>query len=383
MVGHRRSARGARLAFAALATAATLGLVACSSDPDAARGEDSTTSTTTTVSWATEPLGLTPATTAPAGLGEDVEFYQDVRCGDAERNVIDVAVPAEPDEQDQQGEGADAAGEDPSIPLVIHLHGGGFTAGDKSGLWEDDEVGVARELLDRGVAVASMNYTLLAEVDPDGVRTPLLDAARCLQFVRYHGPATFGIDPELVALRGGSAGAGTSLWLATHDDLADPGADDPVLRQSTKPLAVVAHETQATYDLVRWSTDVFTEYDELFGGKNLIELAQAFGLSQRLLSFYGITDPALLESEEILEYRADVDVLGLMDAEDPPAWIANTREEDAVPVSVGLLFHHADHARALQARAAQVGYDATVTAGPGQVPETSEVDYLLAAFDAA
>ena len=346
-----------------------IALAGCSSTGDSAQEQEST-STTSTVPWATEPLELAPAT-APAGLGEDVSFYQDVRCGDAERNVIDVALPAAPDGD---------ASVDPATPLVIHLHGGGFTGGDKSGLWEADEVAPVAELLDQGVAVASMNYTLLEEVDPDGVLTPLMDAARCLQFMRYHGPATFGIDPDQVALRGGSAGAGTALWLAFHDDLADPEAEDPILRQSTKPVAVVAHETQATYDLVRWSTDVFAEYTELFGGRNLIELAQAFGLSQRLLSFYGITDPALLDSPEIVAYRSDVDLLALMDAQDPPAWIANTREEDAMPVSVGLLFHHADHARALENQAQAVGYDATVTAGPGAQPGVSETDYLLAAL---
>jgi len=347
-------------------------MVGCSSTTDTAQDDDAgtTASTTTTVAWATESLELTP-TAAPAGLGADVSFYQDVRCGDAERNVIDVALPAEP-----SGDGS----LDPETPLVIHLHGGGFTAGDKSGLWEADEVAPVATLLDQGVAVASMNYTLLEEVDPDGVLAPLMDAARCLQFMRYHGPATFGIDPDQVALRGGSAGAGTALWLAFHDDLADPDAEDPILRQSTKPVAVVAHETQATYDLVRWSTDVFPEYTERFGGKNLIELAQAFGLSQRLLSFYGISDPALLDSPEIVAYRSDVDLLALMDAEDPPAWIANTREENTTPVSVGLLFHHADHARALDRQAQSVGYDATVTAGPGLQPGVSETDYLLAAL---
>jgi hypothetical protein len=36
-----------------------------------------------------------------------------------------------------------------------------------------------------------------------------------------------------IASYGGSAGAGTSLWLAFHDDLADPKSKEPLLR-STK-----------------------------------------------------------------------------------------------------------------------------------------------------
>jgi acetyl esterase/lipase len=362
----------ARVRFAtAAAVIAALAVVGCSSEADTA-GPAGEATTSSTRPWATEALDVAAAT-APATLGEDVAFYPDVRCGDAERNVIDVALPATPD---TDGAGVD----DPSTPLVIHLHGGGFTQGDKSGVWEADEAGAVAELLEQGIAVASMNYSLLEPTDPDGVLKPLTDAARCLQFMRYHGPATFGIDPDLVALRGGSAGAGTAMWLAVHDDLAEPGSDDPILRQSTKPLAVVAHETQATYDLVRWSSDVFGDHDELFGDKNLIELAEAFGLSQRLLSFYGITDSTLLESPEVLAYRDDVDLLSLMDDEDPPAWIANTREEDTLPVSVGLLFHHADHARALERQARAVDYDAVVTAGPGAEPSVSETEFLTAAL---
>jgi hypothetical protein len=53
---------------------------------------------------------------------------------------------------------------------------------------------------------------------------------------------------------GGSAGAGTSLWLATHDDLADPAASDPVLRESTRLVCAVCNGTQATYDLTRWES---------------------------------------------------------------------------------------------------------------------------------
>ena len=45
-----------------------------------------------------------------------------------------------------------------------------------------------------------------------------------------HSPE-FNLDKARVAAMGGSAGAGTSLWLAFHDDLADPASPDPVLRE--------------------------------------------------------------------------------------------------------------------------------------------------------
>ncbi len=369
----RARIRNASVALAVLAALAA----GCSSD-SSSDAEDGAGPTTTAAADAdktapaSDPLDVTP-TAPPPDLDQDVTFVQDLRCGDGDRSVIDVAVPAAPTGEDaQQG--------DQAIPMVINIHGGGFVGGDKGDVWGAREVGPMNELLEHGVAVASMNYSLLDSPEPDGVIRPLMDAARCLQFMRYHAPATFGVDPDRIALRGGSAGAGTSLWLATHDELADPDAEDPVLRQSTKPVAVVAHGTQATYDLLRWGSDVFGEYDELFGDKNLIELAEMFGLSPRLLAFYGITDAAMLDTPEIAAYRADVDLLALMDSEDPPAWIANTNEEDTLPITVGLLFHHSDHARALERQAAAVGYDATVTAGHDAQPSVSETDYLLDAL---
>ena len=41
---------------------------------------------------------------------------------------------------------------------------------------------------------------------------------------------------------------GTSLWIGFHDDLADPGSDDPVLRQSTRLTCMAVMGAQSTYD---------------------------------------------------------------------------------------------------------------------------------------
>jgi hypothetical protein len=76
-------------------------------------------------------------------------------------------------------------------------------------------------------------------LDDDGVIRPLTDSARVVQFLRYYA-GSLDIDPEQVAVYGASAGASTSLWLGTHDDLADPGNEDPVLRESSRVNAVGA-----------------------------------------------------------------------------------------------------------------------------------------------
>lgn len=129
---------------------------------------------------------------------------------------------------------------DAPTPLVIFIHGGGFRAGSK------DQVSPAliARCLENGVSVASINYRL-TDVAP--FPAPMHDGARAVQYLR-HKAKDFNLDPARFAATGGSAGAGISLWLAFHDDLADPKSDDPVLRRSTRLSCVVSNQGQTSYD---------------------------------------------------------------------------------------------------------------------------------------
>src|SRR5436305_5451452 len=72
-------------------------------------------------------------------------------------------------------------------------------------------------------------------------------SARAIQFLRSKA-GEWNIDPKRIACTGGSAGAGISLWLAFHDDLADPQSADPVARQSTRLSCAMPTNMQCTYD---------------------------------------------------------------------------------------------------------------------------------------
>lgn len=86
-----------------------------------------------------------------------------------------------------------------------------------------------------------------AEADsPLAPGVPHRDIARALQFIRANAQA-LGIDRRNVFLVGGSRGT-LGLWTALQDDMADPYATDPVLRQSTRVNAVFAFNAQTTYD---------------------------------------------------------------------------------------------------------------------------------------
>lgn len=125
-------------------------------------------------------------------------------------------------------------------PVAVAIHGGGFCAGSKDQL---DPI-LARELLDAGISVVAIGYRL-SHVAP--YPAAMLDAARAVQFLREHA-ADFALDADRLATYGGSAGGGISLWLATHDDLVDEMADDPVARRSTRPRCAVGLDAQCSYD---------------------------------------------------------------------------------------------------------------------------------------
>ena len=131
-----------------------------------------------------------------------------------------------------------AAGDGPR-PLLVYIHGGGWIRGDKV-----QDTAKYQPFLDKGISCASINYRLTAN---HPLPAPVHDAARAIQFLRTKA-TEWNIDTQHIALTGGSAGACTSMWLLFHDDLADPKATDPVLRQSTRVCAAAVSSGQTSID---------------------------------------------------------------------------------------------------------------------------------------
>lgn len=157
--------------------------------------------------------------------------YFNLPYGPHERNVLDL----------WQAERAAPA------PVLVFFHGGGFLGGDKWNLSPD----LLRRCLDAGISVCSANYRYSRQAPFPG---PMLDGARAIQFLRAHA-RQLRIDPQRIAISGNSAGAGISLWVAFHPDLADPTSDDYVLRESTRVACAGVYGGQSSYD-PRWVRDV-------------------------------------------------------------------------------------------------------------------------------
>jgi hypothetical protein len=209
---------------------------------------------------------------------------------------------------------------------------------------------VIRDLLANGISFATINYRLLEQNDTVGVIKPLNDCKRALQFIRNIADL-FNIDKTKVGLYGFSAGAGASMWIGFQDELADPENDDPVLRESTRVLAVGALETQATYDLVRWETEILKPFDIT------LQMAANLGMKDLILSFYGISSLDELYTPETEVYRHKVDMLEMISSDDPEMYVSNAYNNAGKPTDLYGLLHHPNHAKAIMDKAQEIGAD--------------------------
>lgn len=219
-------------------------------------------------------------------------------------------------------------------PLIVFIHGGGFVGGDKSQATDTS----IKAALDGGAAYMSINYRFR---DTAPIQDILRDAARAIQYVRANAE-TFRIDPKRIASFGGSAGAGTSLWLAAHDDLADPSSSDPVLRQSSRISAAGSLSGQATYDMREWERVIFPFKPEWRQGEG------------EAASFYHFKSEAEMDSPEGVKVRADCSMLSLLTPDDPPVYLA-VNQPDGEPTDRGHLLHHPKHAQVIEKRCKELG----------------------------
>lgn len=281
---------------------------------------------------------LEEARSAVPSAGGAPPTHENVPYGPHERNVLDFWR---------------AKAEGPA-PVVVFIHGGGFVGGDKSQARRDSAL--LKACLDAGVHFAAINYRFRKHAP---IQEILRDAGRAIQFIRSKA-AEWGVDRKRIAAYGGSAGAGTSLWLGSHDDLANPAAEDPVLRESTRLSAAGCLSTQATYDLTRWEAIVGPPRPEWLDSPDEIP------------AFYHLRTKADLETPEARKILADCDMLGLLSKDDAPVFVANN-QPGGEPKNRGHYLHHPNHAQAIKKRCDEVGVECVL----GTESREKLVDFLF------
>lgn len=223
-------------------------------------------------------------------------------------------------------------------PLVVFIHGGGFVAGDKM----QANPAAVRAALDGGAAFMSINYRFRKDA---AIQDILRDTARAVQFVRSEA-ARFHIDAGRVACFGGSAGAGSSLWIAVHDNLADLKNPDPVLRQSSRISAAACLNGQASYDM--------TEWERLIGEFK----ADWRRNEQEDIEFYHFKSRDDFKTPEGRKVLADCSMISQITSDDPPLYFWCS-QPDTEPTTRGHLVHHPRHAQVIEKRCREVGVPVT------------------------
>ncbi|MEC5128780.1 alpha/beta hydrolase [Verrucomicrobiales bacterium BCK34] len=242
---------------------------------------------------------------------------------------------------------------DEPTPLVIYLHGGGFSGGSKK--IPPQQI---RKFLAAGISVAGVEYRFIQDA-----RLPAAhhDCRRALQFLRSKS-AEWNLDPERIGAWGGSAGAQLCMYLAFHDEMADPESTDPIARESTRLHCISTNGGQATMDL-EWFKKWIPEYEAPHRSTE---------------KYFGELTP-----EALGKTLSDLSALPLLSKDDPPLYMNyRMRPEDPVPdgpAAHGWKIHHVIFGVKLKEKMDALGLESYLNY-PGKKSEKhpSFADFLIA-----
>lgn len=131
------------------------------------------------------------------------KIYKDISYGDGEANKFDLYVPADRSRE--------------NYGLVVYLHAGGFTQGDKS---DDEEM--LSWLCSKGYVAAGINYTLRSETNDKSVYSQSMEIKEAMPKVVEEAEG-LGYHLDKLAVAGGSAGHALAMIYAYRD-----AGDSPV-----------------------------------------------------------------------------------------------------------------------------------------------------------
>ena len=263
------------------------------------------------------------ALTATVSTGQEktptfAPTHANVSYGPHQANVLDIWV---------------AEGDGPR-PLLVYIHGGGWIGGTKN-----RSPANVRPFLEKGISYASVEYRLTGVAS---LPAPVHDAARAIQYIRSQA-SEWNINPDRIALTGGSAGACTSMWILCHDDLADPNSDDPVLRESTRVTAAAVAGGQTSID---------PKVIEPWLGKNVLQ--------HRMINM-AVGEPtiegALANYEKHRELYVEFSPYNHVSADDPPLLMTYGNNMKLPSENAGHGIHHPVYGVKMKEKADQVGQE--------------------------
>lgn len=246
---------------------------------------------------------------------------------------------------------------DTPAPLVIFIHGGGFRGGSRK-----VNARVAEPFLKAGIAFATIDYRLS---DKGPYPMQMHDSARAVQWLRAHAEE-YNIDKTRVAAYGGSAGACISMWLAFHDDMAEPKSSDPIARESTRLSCAGSQNGQPTLD-----PRTFYEWFEV---ESLVPHPALFPL-------FNIKSYSEVEKPAVRKLIEDASPITHLDKRDSPAYLSYGGADTKVTseTNPNTWVHHARLGIKLKEQMDKMGIECHVQyrGGPKIDAYSGLVDFLI------
>ncbi|MFM2144132.1 MAG: Phenmedipham hydrolase [Verrucomicrobiota bacterium] len=118
-------------------------------------------------------------------------------------------------------------------PVIVWIHGGGWSKGDKASLQQKPQA-----FVDKGFVLVSVNYRLVPAVT---VKDIMADLAKSVRWVRDHAAEHRG-DPNALLIMGHSAGAHLAALLCTDDRYLKAAGVSLTCLKGCVPLDVSAYD---------------------------------------------------------------------------------------------------------------------------------------------
>jgi acetyl esterase/lipase len=266
--------------------------------------------------------------------------YSNVKYGPHSQNVIDFY----------------KAESDVPTPVAVFIHGGGFLGGSKRRL----DGATLRNLLDAGISVAAVEYRFISHAPLPAAHH---DSLRALQFIRSKA-SEWNLDKKRFGAFGGSAGAQICMWLAFHDEIADPSSSDPLKHESSRLICVATTGGQTTMDFdwwMKWIPGILKQHRD------------------RIESAYQMT------VEELRDTLDDFSALSIISADDVPIFMSyEMKPDDPMPADAekagNWMLHHVTFGVKLKEKMDELGLEADLKYPGARTTYKSDADFFIRKF---
>ena len=211
-------------------------------------------------------------------------------------------------------------------PVIVYTHGGGWAAGSKLGVGNALFAVVFKALVEKGFAVASVEYRLYKKDGAVFMRDCVIDSKDAVRYLAKHGES-LGIDPLRVYVMGDSAGGQIAqvLLLSAPESLTG----DPALADATYRMVAG----------VSWYGPCDFEKEDLFNHDDRPDFRDRFG--PRILK------PDSPPEARLARYR-EMSAVNYLTRTSPPLLMIQGDRDTTIPVKHA--YYMRQRAEALQAR---------------------------------